>query len=249
MAVNTKPISEPKSEPVRQSAKKSFPKPKMSQKALLIEVIVVVVLVILGAVYFFARGNANNVLPVNELVKEARYHVLRPDDLAANYYLAQGGEKPLTNDHVILSMKVANGKQYILDTGRVDGWEITLLRSSNTDITPEKYNSSISIFETSEGASTALSPQYFWAYTNEDQQPDEILDESCKVGSECILFAYEDYNRVSGVTKMRYDVAFRYKNALVWVSAFGLDIETTPEHVLEAAEIIYQRLVEFGDNN
>jgi hypothetical protein len=53
---------------------------------------------------------------------------------------------------------------------------------------------------------------------------------------------YDDFNQVSGISTLRYSVAFRYKNVLVWVSAKGLEMEIDENDVLDAAKAIYDRL-------
>jgi hypothetical protein len=176
--------------------------------------------------------------------KVERQYVLRPEDLAFDYYIGKGGESPLSNKEMILTYGEARGKQYIQETGRVDGWQITMLKNHELDIAPSKFKSSIDLFQTAEGAQLAFSPEWFWVYTAENT-PDEWLDASCNIGTDCIFFMYEDYNAVSGLTTLRYDVAFLYQNVIVWVSGSGIDYEINQADVLNAAQAVFDKLANY----
>ncbi len=141
-------------------------------------------------------------------------------------------------------MKEVEGKNYVLDTGRVDGWYVNLRKSDRTDIAPSTYTNTIDIFETKAGARLALSPEYFQAYTD-DEREFEFLDENCNYGDECILYTSERFDAATGLTVIRYDVAFVYGNVLLWISATGLDVDISEEDIHEAAQIVVDKLEEF----
>jgi hypothetical protein len=176
--------------------------------------------------------------------KVERQYVLRPEDLTFDYYIGKNGESPLSNKEIILLYGEARGKNYILQTGRVDGWQITMLKNHELDIAPSKFKSSLDLFQTAEGAQLAFSPEWFWVYQPENA-PDEWLDKSCNIGTECIFFMYEDYSPVSGLTTLRYDVAFLYQNVVVWVSGSGIDMEITEADVLNAAQAVFDKLANY----
>lgn len=187
------------------------------------------------------------VLSTEKLSRAVNEYVLRPGDFSVNYYVKPNGEKILGNRAVILEMGQLDGKAYIVETGRVDGWYINLRRSNNTDIGPATYTNSIEIFETIDGARLALSPQYFKAYTD-DNYDFEILDKNCNVGDRCITYTSEKFDPVTRLTTVRYDIGFVYRNVLVWISVTGLDVEVREADVLEAAQIILDKLAGFENN-
>jgi len=183
-------------------------------------------------------------LDAEEFAKVQNDYVLRPDDLEVNYFIESGGEKRRGNRLIILEMKEVEGKNYVLDTGRVDGWYVNLRKSDRTDIAPSTYTNTIDIFETKAGARLALSPEYFQAYTD-DEREFEFLDENCNYGDECILYTSERFDAATGLTVIRYDVAFVYGNVLLWISATGLDVDISEEDIHEATQIVVDKLEGF----
>ena len=187
-------------------------------------------------------------LDAEEFAKVQNDYVLRPDDLAVDYFIDSGGEKRRGNRLVILEMKEVEGKNYIVDTGRVDGWYINLRKIDRTDIAPSTYTNTIDIFETKDGARLALSPEYFQAY-NDDEREFDFVDDNCSYGDECILYTSERFDAATGLTIVRYDIAFTFGNVLVWISATGLDVDISEEDIQEAAQLIVDKLEGFESSS
>jgi hypothetical protein len=168
-------------------------------------------------------------------------YVLRPADLPNAYRIPQGGERRVSNLGVIQQMGEVTGKHYIVNTGRVDGWYIQLERRKKEDIAPGALESAIELFESSDGAKLAISPEWFKAYQDENKTPTWV-EASCDLGDECLFYFYQTLDPATNLTKLEYDVAFIYKNVLVWVMGRGLDIDTQSDYVLNAAEAVFKRL-------
>lgn len=168
--------------------------------------------------------------------------VLRPIDFSNEYRILTGDEVRRANSTIVSEMGQLAGKGYIQETGRVDGWQTRLERISSSTFGPAVYQSTVEVFETTDGAALALSPQYFWAYTDQDRTPTEFLDRNCSIGTDCIFFLFDDFDPVTSLTTLSYEVAFRVGNVVTWVSASGLDFEVTEQHALDAAEILFTRL-------
>jgi hypothetical protein len=167
--------------------------------------------------------------------------VLRPDDLPNDYRIPENGEKRVSNLGVIQNVGEVAGKHYIVSTGRIDGWYLQLERRKKADVAPAAFESTIELFESSDGAQLALSPEWFKAYKDENKIPTWI-ESGCNFGDQCLFYYYESLDPATNLTKLEYDVAFAYKNVLVWVMGRGLDIDVTPDYVLNAAEAVYERL-------
>ena len=116
-------------------------------------------------------------------------------------------------------------------------------RTHKADPTPASYSSTLEVFETVDGARLAISPEWFKAYQDLDNLP-VFLDESCNIGEECILYLYENYKAAEGQTTLTYEIAFTYRNMLVWTSVRGLDYEIEEQDVVDAAQVMYDRLQE-----
>jgi hypothetical protein len=176
-----------------------------------------------------------------EFAKSLGDYVLRPADLPNPYRVPENGEKRISNLGVIQNIGEVKGKHYIVSTGRVDGWYLQLERKKKEEIVPAIMESGIELFESSDGAKLAISPDWFQAYQDEDAPPTWIED-GCDFGDQCLFYYYQSIDPATNVTKLEYDVAFVYKNVMVWVLGRGLDIDVKPEFVLQAAEAVYKRL-------
>jgi len=168
-------------------------------------------------------------------------YTLRPTDLPNAYRVPEDGEKRLSNLGVIQSIGEVKGKHYIVATGRVDGWYLQLERRRKEEIIPAVMESAIELFESSDGAKLAISPEWFQAFQDEDHPPTWIED-GCDIGDECLFYYYQSLDPATNVTNLEYNVAFVYKNVMVWVLGRGLDIDVKSDYILNAAEALYQRL-------
>ena len=212
-----------------------------------------VLLIVVGALVIFAvlaggtglavmNASANKVVDPNMFVRVQDEYVLRPDYLPYAYHVPAGEELRYGNSYYIGEFGEYQGKTFIVETGRVDGWKLRIKRDSSSDITPAVYESYVEVYETSEGASLALSPEWFWAYNDAERAPDAFVNNGCNIGQECLLFTYEDFDPATGLTTERYDVAFRYHNIVTWVSGRSLDIEISEADVISAAQTLYDKL-------
>lgn len=174
-----------------------------------------------------------------DFVRSQHLLVLRPTDLASRYRVILDFQY----SNVDLPFKNAPERaRYVNLTGRVDGWEITLERIDPDTPGPFEYTSRVEVFETVEGAKDAIGPGNFWVYTNDKRAPDELINKKCRIGSDCALFQTIPPSPKSGQANLRYDIAYRYKNVIVWVTINGLEEELDLTQLLDAAEIIYQKL-------
>ncbi|MDH5507730.1 MAG: hypothetical protein OEZ02_10975 [Anaerolineae bacterium] len=202
----------------------------------------------LGNVSNAAEGVANavditadKVIDPNKFIRVQSEYVLRPEDLSETYVIDSGEESRYANSTIIQEAGQVDGKSYVKETGRVDGWQIRLKRKYNTAVAPAIYESTVSVFASSAGAREAISPAWFWAY--DDAVTYTFIDYGCDIGDKCILYSYEEFNPANGVVTLRYDVAFVYHNVLVWVSGRGLEVEVSEDDVLSAAQSIFDRLI------
>ncbi|MHA2428632.1 MAG: hypothetical protein ACXADB_11470 [Candidatus Hermodarchaeia archaeon] len=247
-------------------------KAKQSQKkrgsGLRIGLIIIIVIVVLALLLLLVWGSASGIASLADTVADtardvaggiegvvggsgpisttkfiSNMHILtlRNDDFPIAY--KHTTNRRISNDYVIGQMTVELGKSYILDTGRLDGWDTYIEKLDLKDIGPSFYQTRVEIFETNEGAEIAFSPKYLWVYTNLDRAPDEILDENCEFGNECLYLSYVDVTPGTSTVLVRWDYVFRHKNVIAWVYVKGTDIETFEEDAYEAAKTVYDRLL------
>lgn len=171
---------------------------------------------------------------------------LQREDLPHDYYVPSGGETRYTNTQLVYELGELEAKKYIVATGRVDGWRIELERAKKADIAPARIVSTMELFETSEGARLALSPEWFKAYKS-DYTKDEItwIENGCQIGDMCLLYMHKAFDPSSNLTTTTYEIAFAYRNVMVWIWASGLDIEMNADYVINAAQAVYDRISSF----
>jgi len=183
-------------------------------------------------------SNAQNSFDPLVMESELDSFVLRDDDLPDDYRLPPGGESSQTTLVLINEIGELQAKKYVLATGRVNGWKIQLERERKDAFAPSYFESSIQLFETNDGARLALSPEWYPAF--QDGEPNWV-DGGCDLGDECLFYHSTKTDPATQLTTLRYDVAFVYRNVLVWVMGRGLDVDVTPEYILDAAEAIFDK--------
>jgi hypothetical protein len=193
-----------------------------------------------------SEASQGAIFDVTEMEDQLSNFVIRDEDLPDNYRLPPEGEFIITTQTLMSEMGELQGKQYVSDTGRVSGWGIELEREYKEDFAPYAFESRVELFETSQGAELALSSEWFPAYQGESDI--EWVEEGCDLGDECLFYYIETYDAASQITKERYEVAFRYSNVLIWIMGRGLDIDVSPEYVLDAAQTLYDKLDAYAQN-
>jgi len=226
------------------------PVPKNSNKTLILLLLVLIV-AILGVTVYFLLGSGSGLgggllgggdVPQAQFIVGMNKVVLRPQDLPTAYKIVPGGDLNMSNAQLTNNVGAAYGKPLILNTGRVDGWDLAMERVNPDDFAPEYVRSRVEIYQDASGAKTALSQDWFWAYTMEDRAPDEFLDKSCNVGSNCFTFMYSEAKPGSGSIVERYDAALRYKNVVIWVMIKGYQGEVSEALVLDYAQMVLNKV-------
>lgn len=181
----------------------------------------------------------SRLIDVDDFLLSEHVLVLRPTDLTARYRVTLDFQYPNGD---LVYQKASARDSYIALTGRVDGWETTLERMDTNVSGPYEYTTRVEVFETVAGAADAISPEYFWAYTNSRKAPDELINNNCVLGSECVMFQTIPPSPKAGEANLRYDVAFRYQNVVVWISISGDKEDLTKTQALDVARIILEKL-------
>lgn len=181
---------------------------------------------------------------INAAKGKLKEFILRPEDLPDEYRVPSGGENRFNNLGLINEIGEIPAKEYIVATGRVDGWSIKLERVNKEDIVPGRFESEVELFETNEGARTALSPEWFKAY-QDDYVESTWIEDGCDLGADCIFYSHEKYDDATGLTTLTYEVAFVHRNVLVWILGRGLEIDMNQEYVLNAAQSVYDKISQY----
>lgn len=169
-------------------------------------------------------------------------YLLRPDDLPHSYSLSEGGELHNTTLRLINDMGELKAKTYVRNTGRIDGWWVQLKRASKADFAPGTFENSIELFESQDGAQTAMTPDYYQLHQDESREY-TLVDGGCDLGDRCEFYYSEKEDPATELVTAQYTVAFTYKNAFVWVMARGLTVDLEAGYVLDAARSVLGKLV------
>ncbi|HKJ28000.1 MAG TPA: hypothetical protein VJ965_10205 [Anaerolineales bacterium] len=222
---------------------------KKGNNRIVVIILVVVVLILLGAVAFLMLGGTamqllggGGTLPEDEFIVRMDQFPLRPNDMDDPYSISAGGDLRMDNTQLSKFMGSGYVKPFVNHTGRVDGWDVSLDRVNANAFGPETVRSQVSYFEEADGASEALSSDWFWAYQLEDRAPEEFLDENCSLGSDCVTFMYKEVKPGGGSIVERYDVAFRYKNVVIWVFVKGVQGEVSEDIVMDYGQMVLDKV-------
>jgi hypothetical protein len=188
-----------------------------------------------------ANIGGDQIVEPNRFLSVQKDMVLRPSDLETAYHIDTGQEKRLANTTLVQEMGQVAGKSYVSATGRVDGWYLQLRRTNSSSFGPATFTSTVEVFNTVDGALVAMSSEYHPLYNSTDRDYD-VVEGGCNLGRNCTLFTSQKFDPASSLTTLRYDVLFTYQNVLVWVSGTGLDVELTPDMVIDAGEIVLNKL-------
>ena len=171
-------------------------------------------------------------------------YVLRPEDLPDQYKITANSEQHLTNLRVINTVGEVKGKRYMAATFRLDGWSLELERANKEDLTPYTVYSQIEVFETAEGAQVAFGEDWLPVYQEpeDDTKIPNWIEDGCDFGDACIMYYYEKLDPATDLTTLQYEVVFVYKNTLAQVMGRGLDFDMNPDYIVNAAEILFNKV-------
>ncbi len=189
-------------------------------------------------------SESEGIFAADMMVGSLDSYVLRPEDLPDQYKITADSEQHLTNLRVINTVGEVNGKRYMAATFRLDGWSLELERVKKEDLIPYTIYSQIEVFETAEGAQVAFGEDWLPVYQepeDETKTPNWIED-GCDFGDACIMYYYEKLDPATELTTLQYEVTFVYKNTLVQVMGRGLDFDMKPDYIVNAAEILFEKI-------
>jgi hypothetical protein len=178
------------------------------------------------------------------MIENLQNYVLRSEDLPNEYRIIGGGELHHNNQRVINTVGEVEGKRYMAATGRLDGWSLELERVKRDELIPYTFYSQVEVFETTEGAQTAFSPDWLPVY-QETEDEDKIpnwIEEGCDYGDGCLLYFFEKLDPATELTTLQYEMVFVYRNVVGKIMARGVDYDMAPDYFSDAAEIFFSKV-------
>jgi hypothetical protein len=168
--------------------------------------------------------------------------LLKPEDLPADaqYYLPDSSWiSPHRNYEVVGSWGVDEGRTYLEETGRVDGWWVYYNRGSTTVIAPQEISDNPVLFQTTAGAQLLVTKYGNCAdYLDDDFTPIESDLQIGDVTGVCIWRKMQS----SGENRVQILIEFSYRNVTHAVSGWGWEKEVRLDYIAAVARTLLAKL-------
>lgn len=163
------------------------------------------------------------ILTTLDLPKDAEYYV--PKIISYFSY-------PDRNSNVIQRMGSEVGKNFIEETGRVDGWYVTYDRGNGAGKYPEEILDHITVFQRASGAELYIT-KYIESFIYEGYTP---VEGAPVIGDMSRTYTYKKD------TQIGYLIVFSYKNVVHDLAEFGVESEVRPDFIENLADILLTKL-------
>jgi hypothetical protein len=166
--------------------------------------------------------------------------LLKTTDLPVNakYYLP-GSEwiSPHRNSEILSGMGVDLGREYLNETGRVDGWWVNYGRGMRTVLAPEEIFNNVILFQTAQGAQILLDK-----YSNcTDAEKFTKIEENLLIGDKTNV-CLRRVRQPNGENRINLLVEFTYLNVAHTVGGWGWEKEVELAYIVEIAEKLLKDL-------
>ena len=133
-------------------------------------------------------------------------------------------------------------KEYLAETGRVDGWWVSFKRGSRTVIAPEEIFNNPVLYKTQEGAMLMLTKYH--GSCDEDETPLEIQT----IGDASMACMWKKMQN-NGKNRVSINIRFIDRNVYHNLSGWGWESEVTLEYVEQVAMTLLDKLQQFPLSN
>jgi hypothetical protein len=160
-----------------------------------------------------------------------------PED--ANYYLPNSSWiSPHRNSEVVGGWGVEEGRLYLEETGRVDGWWVSYNRGSNTVIAPQEIYDNVVMYRTADGAQLTINE-----HSSCDDPDTSYLElETDLVIGDITRVCIDRKMQSSGENREWYRIEFVYRNYFHGIEAWGWEKDIRPEYVEAVARTLLAKL-------
>ena len=157
----------------------------------------------------------------------------------AKYYLPNSNWiSPHRNSEVVSGWGVDEGRKYLAETGRIDGWWVYYLRGTVTVIAPEEVYDNVVIYKTVEGALLVITK--YSSCSDRDTGYIE-LETAPKIGDyskTCVSTEMQS----SGENRVWYRIEFVYRNYYHDIVGYGWENDVEPKFVESIALVLLKKL-------
>lgn len=169
-------------------------------------------------------------LDVDDLPVEGKYYLPRK-----SWY------SPHRNSEIVSALGAEEGRKYLEETGRVDGWWVIYKRGTKTVNMPEEVNDNPVMSKTTHGAKVILEKYSTCAEAAMDKNDFIELSGNAHIGDDsrwCVLKEMQP----NGKNKVWLRLEFIYRNYYHGISGYGWESEVTPEFFEGVANALLDKL-------
>jgi hypothetical protein len=158
---------------------------------------------------------------------------------SAGYYLPEDGYSPIVNDELIQEYGAKLGREIIVNTQRLNGWQAEFIRPPDIGKQyPEIIRSEINMYKSIEGAKVAI--ESYSPYQLKPQEEWEVIEEPHDEGEYENLFILR--KRIENTSYFYYRLEFSYKNIQGVITARGNKQQIDKQFLLSLATFNMNRL-------
>jgi len=178
------------------------------------------------------------------IIGDAEDYILQKSDLLDKYVLRPGDSSPHLNEEILGARGVEEGKAYLRATGRIKGWIIWYNLVSPTAIAPEWIRSYIVMYQTAEGPTLAMGPEWNKDLFDQFKRGElERVEDKSDLGDENLAYFFRE-RQSDGQYFVVYYIEFRYRNVWAQVLGEGVESDVQPEYIENLARIVLSKLQE-----
>lgn len=172
--------------------------------------------------------NPQKMLPASKEMPKEGYYIL-PNE---------GWMSINTNEEVISTRGIEEGKKYVIETGRVVGWFVYFYRTVRGVLMPEQVGFGVYQFKTADGAALAITK--FGSHVMDPNDYDEIST-SCTFGPVCADY-YTKETQSNGSVIIDREIMFTYSNLMLTVNIYGVDTDITDEFINDMVVLLKNKV-------
>jgi hypothetical protein len=195
----------------------------------------------------------NTITDIPDPISDLRVITIDPEKLLCQsenlpiegqYYIPPDGKKSSSNEEIINSRGIEDGKDYITATGRVIGWEVQWNINNKSLELPVVIYCSVAQFKTKAGATLGLSDYNNPTKHVNPNKPSTLVDKDAGIGDMSSLYVAYQLDSV-GRKNTFYELFFNYYNMQGHVYAIGLtEKDISPDLLKQIARSMLARMKE-----
>jgi hypothetical protein len=145
---------------------------------------------------------------------------------------------PHRNSEVVSGWGVEEGRTYLEQTGRIDGWWVSFERGTSTVNSPEEIYDNVVLYRTAEGAMLVM--EEFSSCKNPDNEY-SLVDPAPAIGDATNACVHKEMQS-SGENRVTYRIEFVTRNVYHAVVGWGWEREVKGDYIADVARVLLAKV-------